>query len=260
LAYSRPNYTQVANIFMDKKMSNCSGAEVKVFLAISRKTIGWHKISEKISYSQLKEMTGLSVNAMKKAIAELLEKDLITQWQIGQNYWYDLAISENDTVETISENDMVNNETVSENDIVDPKTISENDTTKESNKRNNIKKVDERLKPYILLAKLLYSLHKKIDDKYLNGKDVEVVCAKWAKDIRLLVEKDGRDIAEVEQVIRWAKTEGNFWFVNIMSGAKLRLQYSKLILQMKQGGKKSGNFKGTDKELHNYDEFFGGKK
>ena len=251
MAYSRPNYTQVANIFMEKWMDKCSGAEVKVFLAISRKTIGWQKISDKISYSQLRKMTGLCVNALKKAIIQLLEKDLITQWQVGQNYWYDLAISENDTVE---------NETVSENDTVIAETISENDTTKESNKRNNIKKEDNQLKPYLPLSELLYILHKKVDDKYLNGKYLPDIWEKWANDIRLLVEKDDRSIVEVEQVIRWVKTEGNFWFVNIMSGKKLRLQFSRLILQMKQAGRKPGNFKGTDEELHNYDEFFGGEK
>ena len=175
---------------------------------------------------------------LKNKYCGLLEKDLITQWQVGQSYWYDLAISENDTV--------------------DNKTVSENDTTKESNKRNNIKKLDERLKPYIFVSALLYNLHHKVDEKYLEGKNVPAICEKWANDIRLLVEKDGRTIAEIEQVIKWVKTEGNFWFVNIMSGKKLRLQFPKLILQMKQEGRKPGSFKGTDKELHGYDEFFNG--
>ncbi len=119
---------------------------------------------------------------------------------------------------------------------------------------------EERLKPYLPLSKLLYTEHKKVDDKYMNGKNMDYIYYRWANDIRLLVEKDGRTIAEVEQVIRWVKKEGNFWFVNIMSGKKLRLQFPKLLLQMKQEGKKSGSFKGTDEELHSYDKFFGGNK
>jgi len=122
------------------------------------------------------------------------------------------------------------------------------------------KKEDDRLKPYLPLAELLYTLHKKVDDKYLKGKDTQPIFEKWANDIRLLVEKDDRNVAEIAKVIRWVKTEGNFWFVNIMSGKKLRLQFSKLILQMKQEGKKPGSFKGTYKELHSYDECFGGSK
>lgn len=127
------------------------------------------------------------------------------------------------------------------------------------NKPNN-KPDKERLKPYLPLSELLYILHKKIDDKYLKGKYLPDIWAKWANDIRLLVEKDGRTIEEIEKVIKWVKTEGNFWFVNIMSGKKLRLQFPKLILQMKQDGKKPSSFKGTDEELHSYDEFFGGNK
>jgi len=122
------------------------------------------------------------------------------------------------------------------------------------------KKVEDRLKPYFPLSELLYYEHKKVDSKYLRGKDVSDVLKNWANDIRLLVEKDGRTIEEIEQVIKWVKTEGNFWFVNIMSGKKLRLQFPKLLLQMKQEGKKPGSFKGTDEELHSYDEFFGGSK
>jgi len=122
------------------------------------------------------------------------------------------------------------------------------------------KKPDDRLKPYLPLSELLYYEHKKVDDKYLKGKYLPDIWERWANDIRLLVEKDGRTIEEVEQVIKWVKTEGNFWFVNIMSGKKLRLQFPKLILQMKQEGKNPGSFKGTDKELHSYDEFFGGSK
>jgi len=118
----------------------------------------------------------------------------------------------------------------------------------------------DRLKPYLPLSELLYYEHKKVDSKYLRGKVVSDVLKNWANDIRLLVERDGRTIEEVEQVIKWVKTEGNFWFVNIMSGKKLRLQFPKLLLQMKQEGKKPGGFKGTDKELHSYDEFFGGSK
>ena len=46
------NYTQIANEFLDQ-MHKYTGETVKVFLAISRKTIGWHKLSDRISYSQL---------------------------------------------------------------------------------------------------------------------------------------------------------------------------------------------------------------
>lgn len=71
------NHTQIANEFLDNYMAICTGAEVKVFLAISRKTIGWHKETDKISLSLLETMTGLSNRHLVRAIKSLEEKELI---------------------------------------------------------------------------------------------------------------------------------------------------------------------------------------
>ena len=53
-----PNHTQIANSFIER-MDEYTGNEVKVFLAICRKTIGWHKVSDKIPYSQISKLTGI---------------------------------------------------------------------------------------------------------------------------------------------------------------------------------------------------------
>lgn len=67
----KPNYTQVPNEFIDIIMSNIGGSSVKVFLAICRKTIGWHKDTDSISLTQLQEMTGISRNTLLDSINEL---------------------------------------------------------------------------------------------------------------------------------------------------------------------------------------------
>lgn len=93
-----PNYTQVSNEFI-ALLPELTGEEVKIFLAISRKTIGWHKISDRIPYSQLKAMTGIRHHVtVKKAALRLVELGLITMSgddTIG--YTYDLAMSSGDT-------------------------------------------------------------------------------------------------------------------------------------------------------------------
>lgn len=81
-------------------MPKYDGAEVKVFLAISRKTIGWHKLSDRISYAILQKMTGLSVNSLKKAIETLVTDKWITQESGEKGYTYDLNI-ENEGVSVI---------------------------------------------------------------------------------------------------------------------------------------------------------------
>lgn len=142
----RPNYTQISNDFIDNYLHKCSGAEAKIFLAITRKTIGWHKIVDQISYSQIKMLTGLSTNALKSAIEKLIKKDLIHQYPNtnGQGYLYDIAMSENDEF---------SQPTVSKIDRVEPKTVSKIDTTKERNIKKGIRILEQSEKSDILEPK-----------------------------------------------------------------------------------------------------------
>lgn len=81
------------------------------------------------------------------------------------------------------------------------------------------------------LSQLLFTLHKKYDSAYgASKRRIET----WACDIEKLHRIDGRKYSDIEGVIRWVKTDGNFWFSNIMSGAKLREQFSRLCVQMAQ--------------------------
>lgn len=82
------------------------------------------------------------------------------------------------------------------------------------------------------LAELLFTLHKKYDRQYNPPqKHIET----WAEDIEKLHRIDKREYPDIERVIRWVKSDGNFWFSNIMSGSKLREQFSRLCVQMSQG-------------------------
>lgn len=142
------NYTAIPNIIFDEHMNDMTGAELKVIMCICRKTIGWHKLTDRISQSQISQMTGLSVNAIKKAVCSLVDKKLIIQEQSEQGFYYELNISKSDTSENdISENDREGYqkviEGVSKSDREKPETLSKNDSTKESiNKlsKENIKK------------------------------------------------------------------------------------------------------------------------
>lgn len=64
----KPNYTQTPNILFDEIMRDLNGAELKVILAVIRKTFGWHKERDRISLTQLEEMTGLSRQGILNAI------------------------------------------------------------------------------------------------------------------------------------------------------------------------------------------------
>ena len=81
------------------------------------------------------------------------------------------------------------------------------------------------------LAHLLYDLHRLVDPHFTTSqKHIE----QWAKDIDKLNRIDKRSYEDIEKVIRWAKTAGNFWCPNIISGSKLREKYPQVFLQMQQ--------------------------
>ena len=89
-----PNFTQVPNRFIDEHMASMSGAAAKIMVAICRKTIGWHKQTDRISFSQLRELTGISSNTtIRKGLDELIETGLINAIQVpGKTVQYDLNI------------------------------------------------------------------------------------------------------------------------------------------------------------------------
>lgn len=57
----------------------------------------------------------------------------------------------------------------------------------------------------------------------------------WARDIRLLVETDGRDIHDAWRVFAWAHAD-SFWRHNILSASKFRKQFDQLFAKS-NGGK-----------------------
>ena len=109
----KPNYTQTPNILFDEIMRDLNGAELKVILAVIRKTFGWHKERDRISLTQLEEMTGLSrqgiLNAIhgkkkeKSVIGGLVNKGYIKIIETKQGNVYELVVKEVDQQETASQ-------------------------------------------------------------------------------------------------------------------------------------------------------------
>lgn len=89
----KPNYTQIPNAILDN-MPSMSMPEFCVVMAICRQTFGWHKKSEKLSVTQLREMTGLSKDAVLRALEAALEHGWITRKPAGQTYRYTVHVQE----------------------------------------------------------------------------------------------------------------------------------------------------------------------
>jgi phage replication O-like protein O len=72
--YDNPEkeFTMVHNSLFDKVMRDVSPNAYKILMTIFRKTRGWNKDTDSISYSQLREFTGIGSNAtVQRALKEL---------------------------------------------------------------------------------------------------------------------------------------------------------------------------------------------
>ena len=78
-----PNTFQTPNLLTDNVMQYLTGNEVKCYLVIVRKTLGWHKGSDRIARSQIMTATGLGESAVDAAMASLTDFRLV--FRVAEN-------------------------------------------------------------------------------------------------------------------------------------------------------------------------------
>jgi len=80
-----PNFLQVPNAVIDELLPDLTGAELKCYLVVIRKTKGWNKESDNISISQFMKATGLSNSAVIKACESLVKYGLLIKQNGARN-------------------------------------------------------------------------------------------------------------------------------------------------------------------------------
>lgn len=86
----QPGFTRVPNDLIDA-MASLGNAELRIMLAIARKSIGWDKESDVISYSQFQQLTGLTRRNAFNAVEALDKKGLIIREKVGaQSFRYSI--------------------------------------------------------------------------------------------------------------------------------------------------------------------------
>lgn len=103
MSYPAPNYTQCPNLLIDEHLPDMGHAECKVVLAITRQTFGWHKRKDRLSISQLMELTGLSNRAVIDGVRAAMERGVLDREREGQGYIYWLVVGREDTSQAGSE-------------------------------------------------------------------------------------------------------------------------------------------------------------
>lgn len=149
-----PNYTQTPNNLFDELMQDMTEAELKVVLAIVRKTMGYHKKSDEISLSLLEEMTGLSRQSCHDGACRAIERGIIKVLGHGTRgvTIYSLVVKEDQSTKKTSEgNDQSTDKT---------STGQQSRHTKETGKKSKRKKEEPAPVPAVTYSEAAHELVK----------------------------------------------------------------------------------------------------
>ncbi len=236
-AVDAPNYTQTPNELLDDWLPQIDTlAELKVTLAIVRQTFGWHRASKRLSISRLEALTGLSRQAVVSGTAAALLRGYVTRERDGRAWVYRLSV--NDSPSQDAGLAVVN-------DLDHPGeggVVHDLDTEKERppGKKPAAKKTGEDREPNReRLCQLMADL---VNERAESQR--AAVTDTWRKEMRLLMEKDGRSAEQVEFVIRWVHTD-HFEAGVVLGVPKLRERFDSLVVKIKRqnrgGGRAGGN-------------------
>ena len=140
------NSFQLPNAFVDEMLCKLSGNACKIYLLIVRKTRGWHKEADKISYSQIQKYTGVNHRAtVSKAIDELLEIGLISVKKGNEKSMSEYRLNDDFTG---SKNEPVKNCTSSKNEPAGSKNELEAGSKNEHTEIHIFKNTKEKYREY----------------------------------------------------------------------------------------------------------------
>lgn len=80
----QPGYTRMPNALLEL-LSLLPDAECRVLIVIARKTIGWQKVCDVISYSQLTDATGMSRQGVINGVESAVKRGIIKREPSGHN-------------------------------------------------------------------------------------------------------------------------------------------------------------------------------
>ncbi|MED1128837.1 MULTISPECIES: hypothetical protein [Bacillus] len=161
-----------------------------------------------------------------------------TVWRYMKNFekWQMLNIKSGNKFSVISVTNWSEYQQ-SEQQVNSKRTANEQQVNTNKNVKNekNEKKNNKRLvfdESHMKLAQLMWKFVQ------VNAPDMkEPNFKKWANTFRLMMEKDGREGKEIQDMIVWS-TSHHFWYQNILSPDKLRKKYDELTVRKNEEERK----------------------
>jgi len=222
-------HTDIANEIAETLARiNLSAYESRVLWVIWRKTYGWHRKRDQISITQFEKATGLKRWHVARTLSELVERNIVTRignsriitygFQKDYTKWQTITKRGNDVRKSRVSGECQEQIVTRIGNRSLPKGVN----TKETNKRKYYVEGSIELR---LASLILEEIQKnKPDFKQPNLQS-------WAKEVDLMIRRDGRKPERIQQVIEWCQRD-SFWRSNILSTSKLRRQFDTLEMQM----------------------------
>lgn len=239
------NSFQLPNSVIDELLADLTGAELKCYLYVLRKTKGWNKEEDAISVSQFMKVTGLSNRKVIDACERLVELGLLEQ-KIGSNKIKVFSVKDYKTSSS-EESSLVKKvhsgseeSSLSVVKKVHTQNNNINNTTKNNNTSSSEKnfQTEQRAKKYsfspddMRAAEWIFELLKKLNPEF-KVKSMD----SWANCVRLMRERDGRTHRDICELFQWANQD-SFWSLNILSPSSLREKWVQLSIKKQASERK----------------------
>ena len=246
-------YTRLANALYEELIgADLTKNQSKVAHAICRKTYGYGKKMDRISDSQLAQITRLPRQKVNKAKNELIAMKVILregqqigpnknieEWQIegchysGDNVTALVTKSVTKTVTALSPKQGHTKETITKEKRKDYSSENSGESSDQPENDLSVVKPDAAIQSGskwgtaedLSAAEWMFDMVKTIAPSARKPN-----FAGWANDIRLMRERDGRNHRDMCVLFRWA-CQDNFWSGNVLSPAKLRDKWTQLEMK-----------------------------
>lgn len=208
--------------------TNLSAYESRILWALWRKTYGWHKKADQISFTQFEKMTGLKRRHVQRTLDELIKRGIVTRigysriitygFQKDYTKWRDITKRGYDHPQTL------------DNPASYPKGVTGRSYPKGVTDRNPNRLTQKKItkeknvegEPLRLALFLLEEIRKNKAD-FKGPRDIQ----KWAKSFDLMIRIDSLNPERIEKVIRWVQAD-KFWWCNVLSADTLRDKFQNL--------------------------------
>ncbi|GGB61437.1 hypothetical protein GCM10011409_43360 [Lentibacillus populi] len=198
----------------------------------------YRKLAADLAYKEGRGTKEYSLRTIKKAIDKLISAERVNVRETEQGTLFTILNYSKYQGSDDTEKESVNTLN-SEPNTNGKRTVNNNKNAKNARINKN-KDIRSKLKfetHHLQLAELLF---KKIKENNPSAKEPNI--ESWANTFRLMMEspKEKRSGKDIQDLILWSQ-QHSFWYKNVLSADKIRKQFDRLYLEMKDEQKPKSN-------------------